>query len=202
MPPPSLWSRAAGAVNEAIKEYIPSNVRLLASTALGDRSPVTEAYFPESDLAAMRTAAASGMVRKQEEMKFLEGAVGYSGRTPEENAEFLAARAAKSPVIRYPDYKNNVGELDTNTNWAEAAVKSVSDADFRALTSIGQARLDTSPVGDTILKDEYSFHGGGFASPNNPSRFLDGIMAGTVPKGKGRDVTVNLGAIKPAKRPE
>jgi hypothetical protein len=46
-----------GALSRFGKEHVPSNIRLLASTLLGDRTPVDESYFPEEDLQAMREAA-------------------------------------------------------------------------------------------------------------------------------------------------
>ena len=54
-----------------LRDFVPSNIRLYASTMMGDRSPVTESYFPPQDIEAMRGAARNAYARQDEQLKNL-----------------------------------------------------------------------------------------------------------------------------------
>lgn len=219
--------RLTGAFDSFVKENVPANIRLIAGTALGDRSQITENYFNAADLAAMRTAAGRAQSDHAREVGDLRGAVDHLSRQPaneparytivpdrgadgsfgvkKENVSTfgdvtkeyqakLAKAQKKLGVIQYYHYGAEPSRRLDLEGWGEAAQKSFTDANYRMLTSIGRARVDPGPAGESVVRDEYSFHGEGF-DVARPTRILDEVMSKLVPKGKGRDVRINLGVM-------
>lgn len=211
-------------IDRLVKEYVPSNVRLLASTALGARTPVTEDYFPETDLEAMRTLARNATNERDQDVKFYEGRAAQWGARPKkepasytlsvgENGQYVRtnivtaqqkqaedlAQVKKLNIaapIRYRNYPRLTHDKLDAGGWTGAALESFTDPAYRVMNSIGRAHVVRDAVGNDVIKDEYSFHGGGNTKGNisQPTALFDQLMSAIVPKGKGRPVEINLGA--------
>jgi len=87
-----------GALSRFGKDQVPSNIRLLASTLLGDRTPVDESYFPEEDLQAMRQAALGTRQYYEHEDARLQKEVNtWKGIAPD--------KVISRPYVKNPDRK-------------------------------------------------------------------------------------------------
>jgi len=85
-----------GALSRFGKDRVPSNIRLLASTLLGDRTPVDESYFPEEDLQAMRQAAlGTRQYYEHEDARLQEEVNTWKGIAPD--------KVISRPYVKNPD---------------------------------------------------------------------------------------------------
>jgi len=76
------------------------------------------------------------------------------------------ARRSKRGAIKYPDYQTQVGEnvysdVTTNVGTREGnkqVLGKINDPSYEIKTTLGQAGIEVTPQGDTIVVDQYDFN--------------------------------------------
>lgn len=170
------------------KEHIPSNMRLFASTMLGNTNSVDESYFPEKDLEAFRNAVRSAEGYRQKQQSHYQDALAAYGSVPadkaisyqispetgeavpgtqvfagdrvQENQQSLDRLNNQSPSIGYDDYGSGVAERLNQPGFLRELQDSFTDPNYRAATTVGHANYTQDAQGNTVLHDTYDWNYG------------------------------------------
>ena len=158
-------------VSDTVSKIFPSNIRILAQSLLGDKSPITENSFSPRELNSLRDLAYLSRYRDGNDIQYYD----YNMYFDE-----------KYPYNPGAPWENTL--LD-NYKW------SIQDPVFSMMGTIGRANL-INKNGNTYIKDRYNFNGSFDNERDEWSkgfRTLHDIAQKLAPD---REVLINLGRIK------
>ena len=125
-----------GSDGSFVKNYIPAQVRTFSSTLMGNRDPITEKDFTDSELKQAKDAVIQSRSRQQL-AKDVYSKYGKSALIPKDD-----------PTVDYKDYGSGMNNARQDFNvGADAAMRN----------TLGRFKYEKTPEGRLIATDTYDF---------------------------------------------
>jgi hypothetical protein len=215
------WKALGKGLVRGAEHALPVNMGMFAGTLAGDRKPITERDFDPATLTSLKKAAADAYALQAARQRNIERLItstqkepNYNGKANDLQRYSQWARDAQVPAsLQYENYNPKATYNLNDEGWLHGIINSFTNPDWRAVTTVGRAKLERDKAGNTVVVDTHDWnwskdvHREGvlsnlLANIGNPTTFGNVLGSLLAPQEERapRQVRVNLGLVRPEAR--